>query len=84
MEYLEGVTLSEKLSLGGPLPWKEALSIAVDICEGLRLIHEKGVVHRDLKSSNIMLCQDGKTVRTVLMDFGLAHNNTSNAAMEFF
>jgi tetratricopeptide (TPR) repeat protein len=81
MEYLEGVTLSEKLSLGGLLPWKEALPIAVDICEGLRLIHEKGVVHRDLKSSNIMLCQNGKTVRTVLMDFGLAHNITSNVAL---
>jgi tetratricopeptide (TPR) repeat protein len=80
MEYLEGLTLSEKLRLGG-LPWKEALSIAVDICEGLRLIHEKGVVHRDLKSSNIMLCPDAKTVRTVLMDFGLAHNITSNDAL---
>jgi tetratricopeptide (TPR) repeat protein len=72
MEYLEGETLTSKLEQSGPLPRKEALTIALDICEGLRLIHERGIIHRDLKSSNIMLCQRIGVQRAVLMDFGLA------------
>lgn len=72
MEYLDGTTLSSKLKDEGPIPWKEARSIALDICKGLELIHEEGIIHRDLKSTNIMICQRGATVRTVLMDFGLA------------
>jgi tetratricopeptide (TPR) repeat protein len=75
MEYLDGVTLSERLKNGRPLPLKDALRIALDICEGLRLVHAQGVIHRDLKSSNIMLCGDGATLRAVLMDFGLARDS---------
>jgi tetratricopeptide (TPR) repeat protein len=74
MEYLEGITLHEKIQRDGPLPWKEAMSIALEICEGLRLIHEKGIIHRDLKSGNIMLCKQGGASRVVLMDFGLARD----------
>ena len=59
MEYLDGITLFEKMQRDGPLPWKEARNIALEICEGLRLIHEKGIIHRDLKTSNIMLCKAG-------------------------
>ena len=74
MEYLEGVTLSQKLKDGGRLPPKLAQRIALDICEGLRLVHTSGVIHRDLKSANIMLCGNGDAMRAVLMDFGLAHD----------
>lgn len=76
MEYLEGLTLSEKLQKDGALTSKEALNIALDVCAGLHLIHAQGVIHRDLKSSNIMLC-DGEA-RTVLMDFGLARELSSD------
>ena len=68
MEFLEGTTLSRRLR-SGPLPPREALRVALEIGEGLRLIHAQGIIHRDLKASNIMLCGD----RTVLLDFGLAH-----------
>jgi serine/threonine protein kinase len=74
MEYLEGITLAERLKSDGPLPLTEALRVALDICEGLRLVHGMGVIHRDLKSANIMLCGNGPAVRAVLMDFGLAHD----------
>jgi serine/threonine protein kinase len=74
MEYLEGITLSEKIRRDGPIPWKEALKITLEICEGLRLIHEKGIIHRDLKSGNIMLCEQSGITHVVLMDFGLAHD----------
>jgi serine/threonine-protein kinase len=53
---------------------KDALRVAVDVCEGLGLVHDQGVIHRDLKSANIMLCGEGNSLRAVLMDFGLAHD----------
>jgi len=74
MEYLEGITLHEKVHRDGPLPWKEALNVTLEICEGLRLIHEKGIIHRDLKTGNIMLCKQVGSARVVVMDFGLARD----------
>jgi hypothetical protein len=75
MEYLDGITLAQRLKAGGPLPLKQAQAVALDICEGLRLVHAKGVIHRDLKSANIMLCGEGESMRAVLMDFGLARDS---------
>ena len=69
MEYLEGQTLSELLRSVKPLPEPDAVKIASRICEALRYMHSQGVVHRDLKPQNIMLCNDG-TIR--IMDFGIA------------
>src|SRR5580704_2534558 len=74
MEYLEGITLYEKIQRDGPVPWKQALNIALQICEGLQLIHEQGVIHRDLNTGNIMLCKQADATRVVLMDFGLARD----------
>jgi len=74
MEYLDGLTLYDKIRRDGPMPWKEALNITLEICEGLRLIHEKGIIHRDLKTGNIMLCKQAGATRVVLMDFGLARD----------
>jgi Protein kinase domain len=82
MEFLDGVTLARKLHDDGPLTRKEALPVALDICEGLRLIHEKGIVHRDLKSGNIMVCGKNGSIRTVVMDFGLAHDFSTYSASE--
>ena len=72
MEYLDGVTLADRLRKSGPLSHEEGLAIALDICEGLRLIHQQGIVHRDLKSANVMLCSRAGQTRAVVMDFGLA------------
>jgi serine/threonine protein kinase/Tfp pilus assembly protein PilF len=80
MEYLDGITLYEKIKRDGPLQWKEAKNIALEICEGLRLIHENGIIHRDLKTGNIMLCKHGAISRVVLMDFGLARDFRADAS----
>jgi len=74
MEYLEGQTLSELLKSVRPLPEPDAVKIASRVCEALEYMHSKGVVHRDLKPQNIMLCNDG-SIR--IMDFGIARAQNS-------
>lgn len=73
MEFLDGTTLFDHVRDRGPIPWREAEAIAGQICEGLAAVHEAGVVHRDLKSKNIMLSIRHGDPCVVLMDFGLAY-----------
>jgi eukaryotic-like serine/threonine-protein kinase len=75
MELLTGQTLAERLHHSGPIQPKEALELVEQMVAGLAAAHEHGVVHRDFKSSNVILVDNpsGKT-RVVVTDFGLAHN----------
>jgi len=68
MEYCEGETLKTMIEKE-PLSVKKALDMAIQVCEGLAAAHEKGIVHRDIKSDNIMLTPRGQVK---IMDFGLA------------
>ncbi|UCF77869.1 MAG: protein kinase [Candidatus Eiseniibacteriota bacterium] len=68
MEHVEGQSLKEKIRLA-PLKLEQALEVAAQVAEGLRRAHERGVVHRDIKSANIMIRPDGQVK---VMDFGLA------------
>ena len=68
MEYIDGAELKDKIK-SSAIPEKEAIEIASQITEGLEAAHKKGIVHRDIKSQNIMITNDGKVK---IMDFGLA------------
>ena len=68
-EYLRGDTLAHLLKKVPPLPEKDAVGLASCVCEALTHMHEHGVVHRDLKPQNIIICFDG-TIR--ILDFGIA------------
>ncbi len=68
MELVEGNTLKQLVG-SVPVPIKKVLDIAVQVCEGLSAAHERGIVHRDIKSDNIMVTPKGMVK---IMDFGLA------------
>jgi serine/threonine-protein kinase len=68
MELIEGTDLKRVIGESG-LPPAQAYSIALQIAEGLEAIHRLGIVHRDLKTSNVMLDATG---RVRLLDFGIA------------
>ena len=69
MEYLEGVDLKHQLRDRGALPAADAYEVAIQIAEGLQAVHDAGIIHRDLKTPNIM--RDAGGVAR-LMDFGIA------------
>jgi len=68
MAYIEGQSLKKKIE-SGPLELDETLKIATQVAEGLQEAHKKGVVHRDIKSANIMVTEKDQAK---VMDFGLA------------
>ena len=71
MEYVSGEDLKSFIRRSGKLDISKAISIAKQVCEGLAEAHRLGVVHRDLKSSNIMIDKEGSTR---IMDFGIARS----------
>ncbi len=74
MEYINGITLKEYIGQMGALAWKEAVSIAVQICSALEQAHKNHIVHRDIKPHNILITKEGIAKVT---DFGIARAVTS-------
>jgi len=69
MEFVEGKSLADILKQGEIFPWREAVGILCQVCDGLAHAHEKNVIHRDIKPGNIMVDQNGTAKLT---DFGIS------------
>jgi tetratricopeptide (TPR) repeat protein/predicted Ser/Thr protein kinase len=69
MEYIKGQNLRELIRVSGTLSLETVLNMAKQMCEALRVAHQKGIIHQDLKPSNIMVDNSG---RVYILDFGLA------------
>ncbi|MBQ8821411.1 MAG: Stk1 family PASTA domain-containing Ser/Thr kinase, partial [Lachnospiraceae bacterium] len=75
MELVEGITLKKYIEKKARLSYKEAVSIAIQICMGIEAAHNNHIIHRDIKPQNIIISKDGKVKVT---DFGIAKAATSN------
>ena len=74
MEFLQGRELRDIMNDGGLLPVDQVLDIVAQVAQGLAYAHEHGIVHRDVKPSNIMVVRDGHAKIT---DFGIARMASS-------
>ncbi len=69
MEYVPGGSLADRIEKSGPMPIKEAVSIAMHVAVALEAAHSRGLVHRDVKPDNILFMEDGTPK---LADLGVA------------
>ena len=74
MEYVEGFELKEYLVKIGALPLEDAVSVVMQLLDGLAYAHDQGVVHRDIKPSNLIITRQGKVK---ISDFGVARLENS-------
>ncbi len=73
LEYLEGMSLQEKLKAGGALSLQSFKNVFLPVLSALSYTHEDGLIHRDIKPANVFLAKDGSGGQTVkLLDFGIA------------
>jgi serine/threonine-protein kinase len=82
MEYLSGKTLKQVIRDNGPLPLARVVDITRQIGDALNAAHEQGVVHRDLKSDNIMLLDTMTGDHAKVLDFGIAKVNEADGTVD--
>ena len=69
MEWLDGETLRDEVIEEGPLEWRKLVQWLIEACDGLEVAHQRLMVHRDIKSSNLMITTEN---HLKILDFGLA------------
>ena len=69
MELVQGKSLYDMQRGGHGFLWPECMSVAIDVCKGLKHAHDRGIIHRDLKPGNLLMTNDGLVKIT---DFGIA------------
>ncbi len=74
MELVEGITLKKYIDKKGRIDVKEAVSIAIQVAQGIQTAHSHHIIHRDIKPQNIIISREGKVKVT---DFGIARASSS-------
>jgi serine/threonine-protein kinase len=77
MELVEGRDLSDIITLREPMPLERKLDLVIEVLDGLHFAHQRGVIHRDVKPSNVRVVPDG---RVKIMDFGIARLQSADAS----
>ena len=77
MELIDGETVEQRLAQGLPFQPSETIEIGIQICRAVTAVHDAGLLHRDIKTQNVMLAADG---RAVLMDFGTGWEMSERSA----
>ena len=80
MEMIEGGNLREAIKAAGPLPAQKTCAFIADAASALATAHELGILHRDIKPTNLMLTRQG---RCKVTDFGLVHMDDPNDPFQF-
>jgi serine/threonine protein kinase len=82
MEFLSGKTLKQVIRDEGPLPLAKVVDITRQVGDALNAAHSQGVVHRDLKSDNIMLLDTTSGDHAKVLDFGIAKINEADGVVD--
>ncbi len=81
MNYFEGETLEEFVQKQGPLSEDDVVAIGRQVAEGLQAAHDRGVLHRDVKPSNLIIRKDSKGWQVKIIDFGFAAHTAARRIM---
>ena len=80
IELIDGTPLGDAMEPGKPMSLKEVMSIGIQLAEALDYAHQRGVVHRDVKPSNILVLPEDGSIK--IADFGIAHIDDPNSAQQ--
>lgn len=80
MEYIEGLTIHKLVKKDGPLSFQETIDLLKPVLKDMSLIHQKGLIHRDISPDNLLIGTDNKLH---LIDFGSANHSNLNASKTY-
>lgn len=82
MDYVAGQTLTELITLEGPLAEPQAVELTVAIAEALEALHQQKIIHRDIKPDNVVLLSLGARYQPIVIDYGISKigNRTARGA----